>query len=259
MLDAAHGIYTIATAAMRRAVRAVSVERGRDIRDHALIAFGGAGGLHAAALAAEMEMPEVIVPIVAGLFSSLGLLFADTAVARLAAHPAALDGDSLRGVDERAAALAEEARSELLVRHSGETADDAVEIEILLSLRYVGQSSTLTLAYGNAAAPDAAERLNGEFHHAHRRAYGHAALGEAIEITAIRARAFRPAPRLRFADIAARTITTTAVESRRELYFGPREGSVEAPVIGRGDLLPGPLAGPLVIEEAETTVIVPPV
>ena len=58
---------------MRRAVRAVSVERGRDPRAHALVAFGGAGGLHAAALAAEMEMDEVVVPIVAGLFSSLGI------------------------------------------------------------------------------------------------------------------------------------------------------------------------------------------
>ena len=80
--DAAYGVYEVATAMMRRAIRAVSVERGHDPRHFSLIAFGGAGGLHAAALAAELEMPEVIVPIVSGLFSSLGLLFSDIAVTR---------------------------------------------------------------------------------------------------------------------------------------------------------------------------------
>src|SRR5207244_3532593 len=83
--EAAYGIFSIATATMRRAVRAVSVERGRDPRAHSLFAFGGAGGIHAAALAAEMEMPEVVIPAVAALFSSLGLLLSDLAVPRVVA------------------------------------------------------------------------------------------------------------------------------------------------------------------------------
>jgi N-methylhydantoinase A len=256
VLDAAYGIYTIATAAMRRAVRAVSVERGRDVRDHALIAFGGAGGLHAAALAREMEMTEVIVPIVAGLFSSLGLLFADTAVARVDAHRAVLTEEGLAGVDASATTLAADARAELLARH-GEDAKGSLGTEILLSLRYVGQSSTLTLPH-TGGGPEEPARLQGAFHQAHRQAYGHAAIGEPIEVTAIRARAFRRAAPLRFADIAARTLGHIDGERRRELYFGAQDGMLEAPVIGRGDLATGALAGPLVIEEAETTVVVPP-
>jgi N-methylhydantoinase A len=93
--DAAFGIYSVVNSNMRRAVRTVSVERGRDPRTFSLFAFGGAGGLHAAALAAEVEMPEVVIPIVPGLFSSLGLLFSELAVTRVAAHRAPLSAVSL--------------------------------------------------------------------------------------------------------------------------------------------------------------------
>lgn len=254
VLDTAYGIYTIATATMRRAVRAVSVERGRDVREHTLIAFGGAGGLHAAALAREMEMPEVIVPIVAGLFSSLGLLFADAAVARVAAHRAPLSSETAAEIETRATAVGAAASAELIARH-GE--GELPGVEILLSMRYVGQSSTLTLPYPAGANGNAAAQATSDFHREHGRAYGQSAAGEPIEVTAIRARAFRRAPALRFADIAARTLVSSNRDVRRELYFGPHDGALEAPVLARGDLAAGPVAGPLVIEEAETTILVP--
>ena len=140
-LEAAHGIYEIASAQMRRAVR--SVERGRNPRAYNLLAFGGAGGLHAAALAAELEMREVIVPIAPGLFSSLGLLFSDVAATRLINHRAALAPESMEGLRQTVARLTERATAALRDELS---ATGAVEIEASIALRYVGQSSSLIAA-----------------------------------------------------------------------------------------------------------------
>ncbi len=256
LLDAAFGIFSIATATMRRAVRAVSVERGRDPRGHTLVAFGGAGGIHAAALAAEMDMDEVVVPVAAGLFSSLGLLFADTAASRMAALRIPLSDGATGAIDAQAALLAEAASQELrtLHRDQGEP-----EIEIRVNLRYIGQSSTLMLPY--AVGTGIAE-LTAAFHREHRRAYGHSAESEAVEITAIRARASWRAPALSFADLAreeiAQGIGALDAAPGRELYFGPGIGSREAPILHRAALAEGPQDGPLVLEEPEATILVPP-
>jgi N-methylhydantoinase A len=241
---------------MRRAVRAVSVERGRDPRHHTLVAFGGAGGIHAAALAAEMEMNEVAVPVAAGLFSSLGLLFADTAVSRLAAIRRELNGGASSVIDAHAERLAGEAIEELKSLHPG---DASPELEIRVNLRYIGQSSTLMLPY--EPGTDIAD-LAGAFHAEHRRAYGQSAEAEAVETTAVRVRASWPAPALSFADLARQELANGAArngwQATRTLYFGPAAGSREAPIIDRSALAGGVRAGPLVIEEAEATILVPP-
>jgi N-methylhydantoinase A len=254
ILDTAHGIFTIATATMRRAVRAVSVERGRDPRAHALVAFGGAGGLHAAALAAEMEMDEVVVPIVAGLFSSLGLLFADTAVSRIVAVRARLQVGAASVIEDAAAALARQASAELrqLDASGGEP-----EVEIRVSLRYVGQSSSLMLPYRPGSEIDA---LAADFHVEHRRTHGQSAEHEPVEVTAVRVRAFWPAPALTFAEIARQEIASgsPATTGTRTLYFGPELGALPAPIVSRASLDNASRTGPMVIEEAEATVLVPP-
>ncbi len=267
VLDTAHGIFQVATATMRRAVRAVSVERGRDPRRHTLVAFGGAGGVHAAALAAEMEMDEVAIPVAAGLFSSLGLLFAETAVSRVEAVRAELSGGAAGAIEDQARRLSAAAAAELTALHPGTGRPDA---EIRVSLRYVGQSSTLRLPYtfGTGVAG-----LIADFHREHRRAYGHAAEHEPVELTAIRARASWPAPAVSFAELARQELAAAAAaeaadaaagtgaakaDVTRTLYFGPELGSHAAPVITRGALARGVRTGPLVIEEAEATILVPP-
>jgi N-methylhydantoinase A len=255
--EAAYGIFSIATATMRRAVRAVSVERGRDPRAHSLFAFGGAGGIHAAALAAEMEMPEVVIPVVAGLFSSLGLLFSDLAVTRVAAHRALLTEESLGELDRRAGALAREASEELVLRHEG---GEPPVVEIFLGLRYVGQSSTLTLPFAGDGA-DRLDTLREAFHREHRLAYGQSAEDEPVELTAIRARASRRAPVLSFAEIGRQYLVSepASAESRtRQLSFGPVGGTHTTPIVTRGSLAGAPVDGPLVIEEPEATIVVPP-
>jgi N-methylhydantoinase A len=256
VLDTAYGIFSIATATMRRAVRAVSVERGRDPRRHTLVAFGGAGGIHAAALAAEMEMDGVAVPVAAGLFSSLGLLFAETAVSRLRAVRTELRNDATALIDGEAGELAREAADELRRLHprSGEA-----DVEVRVNLRYVGQSSTLMVSYEPGGDPAA---LAAAFHREHQRAYGHSAERESVELTAIRVRASWPAPELSFSELARQELATDAARdpsgTTRTLYFGPSVGSYETPIIHRRALAAGTRPGPLVIEEAEATILVPP-
>jgi N-methylhydantoinase A len=232
------------------------------LREHSLIAFGGAGGIHAAALAQEMEMHEVIVPIAAGLFSSLGLLFADTAVARVAAHHTRLGPSAHGEIEARAATLTAEAVRELQERHRD---GERPTVEVLLSLRYVGQSATLTLPYLPSENACAVATVAAAFHREHERAYGQAAADEPIEVTAIRARARRPAPPLSFAEIAAHMTvgappapTAATAPARRELFFGRDVGTHDAPVLARGDLAAASVAGPLVVEDAEATILVPP-
>jgi N-methylhydantoinase A len=253
--DTAFGIFTIATATMRRAVRAVSVERGRDVREHSLMAFGGAGGIHAAALASEMDMHEVIVPFFAGLFSSLGLLSADAAVARVASHAARLDPVERPTLEAQIAELTSQASSEFITRH-GKGVSPSVEVH--LSMRYVGQASTLTLRYQFAEGDDSTASTAEAFHDEHARTYGQASEGQPIEITAIRVRAFRSAPALSFAEIAARSTESHSHGSARELYFGRRVGFRQAPIISRVDLSGSEIEGPFVIEESDSTILVPP-
>ena len=258
--DAAYGIFSVATATMRRAVRAVSVERGHDPRQFTLVAFGGAGGLHAAALAAELEMPEVAVPIAPGLFSSLGLLFSDIAVTRITSRRVALDAQSLESLDKDVASLAAEAGAELRRHHRIE---EAPRIEATASVQYVGQSATIAIAMPTSGTPpQRAAELARSFHRQHEAARGHAAEHEPLEVTGLRVRVAARAPQMRFGDLARDFVTVPEQagppQAPREMYFGPRLGAHLTPVIARHQLTPEPQAGPMVIEEPEATIVVPP-
>ena len=261
--DTAFGIYSVVNSNMRRAVRTVSVERGRDPRSFSLFAFGGAGGLHAAALAAEVEMPEVVIPIVPGLFSSLGLLFSELAVTRVVAHRVPLSPPSLLELLRLGAELADSAIDELRRAHQG---PGAPGVDLFASLRYIGQSSTLFLHLDSPSADDAeaivaSTRLAAAFHREHRRVHGQAAENEPVELVGLRARATWKTPKLKFSEIAGAGKATEPIlrnPSTRKLYFGPAVGWKTAPIISRDEVGTAPTSGPLVIEEPEATVVVPP-
>jgi N-methylhydantoinase A len=152
--------------------------------------------------------------------------------------------------------LRREAAQELRELHDG---DGEPEVEIRVNLRYVGQSSTLMLPYTPGADVGI---LAASFHTEHRRAYGQAARQEPVEVTAVRVRASWPAPALAFADIAHQEIARATIAdvpaARRALYFGPATGTREGPIVSRASLADGAQTGPLVIEEAEATILVPP-
>jgi N-methylhydantoinase A/oxoprolinase/acetone carboxylase beta subunit len=172
----ADGVVAVVDANMERALRAVSIERGVDPRGLALVAFGGAGPLHACALADALGMPAVVVPARAGVLSAVGLLTAPRRRDLVRSWPTPDDHD---GLDAALAALADEARS--LVA-GGATADVVAEVtvETAVDCRYRGQSHELTV-------PTVAA-----FHDEHRRRNGYARPDDPVEIVALRAVASRP-------------------------------------------------------------------
>ena len=170
----ADGVVRVVDAAMERAVRVVTVERGVDPRDLALVAFGGAGPLHACAIADALGMRAVIVPPRAGVFSAAGLLCAPKA--REVVH--SFTGGSLA---DALARVEREARAQV---------GDGAVVETAVDCRYVGQSHELTVA-----SPD-------DFPLAHERRNGHVRPGAPIEVIAVRARASIAAP-LRITDLPA--------------------------------------------------------
>jgi N-methylhydantoinase A len=253
-VDAAHGIVEIAKAAMALAVRAVSVERGYDPRDFALIGFGGAGPLHACAIARDLHIPTVVIPPFPGHYSAVGMLGSSLRhdlVRTVYAGFEHVDWDEVRQIADD---LVEAGRKQL----ADEGVDDRdMSLDVGLDLRYAGQEFTLTV-------PVAAEILNagdagkirGDFADVHRQRYGHAAPTEAVELVNVRVAASspRPQPELRVAGQ-----TGAALRGRRPVVFDRGAPPASTPVYDRELLAVGEeVEGPAIIEEyASTTVLWP--
>ncbi|HET9769790.1 MAG TPA: hydantoinase/oxoprolinase family protein, partial [Acidimicrobiia bacterium] len=174
----AAGVVAVVDAAMEQAVRAVTVERGVDPAGLALVAFGGAGPLHACALADALDMAAVIVPPRAGVLSAVGLLCSPRQRELVRSWP---DPSVRDGLDDALAALGAEARA-AVAGTGGGSAEPAVEVEFALDCRYSGQSHELRVASLE------------EFHAEHERRNGYARPDAPVEIVALRARARRAAP-----------------------------------------------------------------
>jgi len=230
------GIIEVVEARMDRAVRRVSVEEGSDPRDAVLVAFGGAGGLHATALARRVGMSGVVVPAHAGVFSALGLLLAPPRVD--VSRSVLLDG--LGGVETIAAAVAAEAAFAL-----GEPG----EVAQFLDLRYRGQSHETTVPF-HPGEPEAT--LLARFHAAHRRRNGFDRPDDPVEVVTVRAEAVAAAA-LRWDQIPAPVPQGDPHRGTRSVLT--IAGAVDAGVWWRGGLRPGAeVVGPAVIEEVEATI-----
>lgn len=252
LAEAAKGIHELANATMMRALRAVSSEKGRDPADFALIAYGGSGPVHAAGLAAELGIDTVLVPAVAGGFSAAGLLFArpefhDVRFCRI---------DARTGDVAELVALEQEMRAILLasVRH-----DDDTTLRMSADVRYRGQSWDIEMDLPDGPIDAAAlEALAARFEDEHERIYGvREDPNAAIEIRALRLAILGGEQ----ADGVVRGDTDAAVtnsSSQREIDFRDDEGAIATAVCRRSDVTAGGRDGPLVIDEYDTTVIVPP-
>jgi N-methylhydantoinase A len=255
LLDAAYGAHELANASMIRAVKAVSTHRGRDPRDFTLFAFGGSGPIHVAGMARELEIRRVIVPPAPGLFSAFGLLSAE-----LEHHAVRTFLRSTEGLDpdELAAALDDlEGRGRRELGHGGFLAD-TVQVERWAELRYVGQSFELAVPVGAGPLDAAAVRgLREAFDREHERTYGHR-VNNRIELVNLRVICRAPRPSGNgLAGLSARS-RNGRDRSTRPAYFGPRHGSLDTPVIRREQLDRTPTPGPLIVEEYDATVVVPP-
>jgi N-methylhydantoinase A len=258
VMDAAFGITQIANSLMMRALRAVSTERGRDPRDFTLLAFGGAGPIHAAALAETMDISRLLVPVFPGLFSALGLLLADYRHDYIRSIVTPLDAVELGKIVDCFSQLEDSASQEL---GSEGVPAEAIRFERYADLKYGYQLQELTLSFPQTDHhTDIARLLQQLFTEAHERAFGYHA-DDPIELVSLRLRALANAGRLRFAELANISATSSSVPGHngrsRQVYFGRGHGLLETPIRRRQDIS-RTHNGPLIVEEPDTTVVVPP-
>lgn len=252
LLDAAWGVFQVACGTMVRAVKAVSTYRGRDPRDFALFAFGGNGPVVAAEIANLLDMTRVIIPPTPGVFSAYGLLLSDVEHEISRAWLNRLSGVSPPDMEDAYRTL--ETEMTALMASEGYTPADYA-VARLADLRYAGQAHELTVDCVSAGdAPDF-DRLIAAFGDEHERTYGHQAEAEAVECVTLRliARVTEERPDRQVASSRVADNERTP----RDVYFGPAHGLVETPVIDRPSLS-APQDGPLIVEEYDSTCIVPP-
>ena len=254
--DAAHGIRAVANSAMSRALRSVTVERGLDPSIHELIVSGGAGPAHAVDLGSDLGVRRVIVPPCAGVLSAVGMLSAPLRRDRALTvdlRLTGLDADRLRTELNR---LADELRHEF---KSAGLAAAAVEYRAILDMRYEGQTSRLPVVLPSLGAVSEGE-IQVLFEGQHRERYGYVSSDERLEIATIRMTATLAGPARGLSLMApAKGAASPHATTQRMVYFGPGVGWVETPVVrDRAQIRECPTVGPVVIEEIDTTTVVPP-
>lgn len=244
--EAALGMIDVVEEVMAGAIRTVSIEQGADAREAVLVAFGGAGGLHAASLARRLDMAGVLVPPRAGVFSALGLLLSPPRMD--VARSVLLTGADEARLDRAVHRLAVTAEAELQ-----EAGAEAEVVSTFVDARYLGQSHELTVPY---AAGDGWEALSDRFHRLHSERNGFARPTDPVEAVTVRAEA-AAAPALTVDDLPAWQPIGEAERPGREVLVG--DGAVPARVLRRDGLAPGfEASGPAVIEEREATTYIGP-
>jgi N-methylhydantoinase A len=260
VLEAAAGIVDVVNAGMAGALRIVSVERGHDPREFTLVAFGGAGPVHAARLAEELEIPRVLVPPIPGGFSALGLVATDVRRDYVRTFYAPLAAAAPGDVAAAYAAMEGQARE--MLRRAG-VPEARWELARAADCRYPRQAYELTVPVAAGTVNGGTlERLARDFHERHRATYGHASADEAVQCVNLRLAAVGHLAPLDVSRAAPRVGAPASSFSReahaRDVYF-KETGAVRCEVMAREALEPGASRpGPLIVEAADTTVVVPP-
>ena len=252
---AAKGVLTIANLTMSSIIKKVSIARGYDPREFTLAAFGGAGPLHAAALASELGIAEVLCPPIPGAFSALGLVGTDLKrdyVRTVYTTTAAADPTSLQ------AAFAELEREGTAMLDRAGVAAERRRFERSIDARYERQSYELSVPVPARAFDQAAlSEIADAFHDRHRQTYGHDNRSEPVQLVSIRVAAIGEIPPLPIREKTAGA-GSNAVKSKRQVWFRAT-GTVDATIYDRGRMAAGLVAqGPAVIESLESTILVPP-
>jgi N-methylhydantoinase A len=262
VIAAANGIVEIANAAMTNAIHLISVQRGYDPREFALIAFGGAGPLHANRLAAELRIPTTVIPPSPGITSAMGLLATDLTheYSRTMRQPTeALDADALEAAF---AAMESEGRG-VLAREG--VAAERMTFRRFLEMRYVGQSHELSIGVAPGELLDGRLRATlDQFHREHERAYGFCAPAEPSEVVNIRITAIGEMPRPAFREAGSGRDAPSAVKGSRRVHFAEllsdeTDGFVDCRIYDRYRLTSGAeVRGPAIVEELDSTTVIHP-
>jgi N-methylhydantoinase A len=252
--QAAIGIREIVNVNMARAIRAVTVERGVDPRDFTLLAFGGSGPVHACDLARSLGIQRVLFPRAPGVFTAMGMLAGHVERYFIKPLPGLLANANADEVAQATARLKTEAVAALAEEGYGA---DQIDCEFELDMRYRGQDSELQIAL-DEKAPLNREAMREAFLKVYRSTYGYAST-DAVEIVNLR---------LRARGISGQSLDFTALKSdqlaatdeaavSRRIYFSRETGWIDTPVIERAALR-GSKAGPVILQSADTTIVVPP-
>ena len=258
VVDAAASIVAIADTSMAHAVRFVSVERGLDPGDFLLVAFGGAGPVHAAAVARHLGVAGILIPPAPGVLCAMGVLVndlqADFSRTRMTGERAS---DGIAGVDSVYRELEDKARAAFARQQP-----DVTQLNLLRTAdaRYAGQNHELTVEVPAGRFDDAAlAATKSNFHAAHREMFGYDSPDKLLELVTFRVRARMPVGRADF----ARTQTSArsgalAPAATRKVYFDDG-GFVDCPVYERDALRPGDaFKGPAIVEQMDCTTVIPP-
>ncbi|WP_448042584.1 hydantoinase/oxoprolinase family protein [Bradyrhizobium liaoningense] len=246
LTETALGIIKVANATMARALRRVTVERGIDGRDCTLLAFGGGGPMHAAGLADLYGIAEVVVPSASSAFSALGCLTADFSFLQQQTLRAALDGIDLARVSERIEALIADASAPLLANG---VAKAEIQVELVALMRYAAQNDAIPVPF---ALPLDAARLKQDFLTRHHELFGYAT-GEPCVIESVRVQARRPSTTVVSRPLTA--VRAASTSTRVCSFDGHRETATA--IVDRAALTEI-VSGPAIIEDAWSTVVVPP-
>lgn len=251
--EAAHAILQVANANMADAVRLISIRRGYDPRDFALIAFGGAGALHGAEVARELNIPTVVVPANPGVTSALGCLLVDIRHDLSAMFTGLASETDPAEIETRFKTLEKEASSRL--RHEGVSDENAV-LQREISMRYAGQWRSLSVSIGSGRG--ALETAVETFHQEHEREFAFRQDDQPVEIYQLLLSAVGKTPKPAFIPATELNADPGSPVSTREVYFGDT-GWLATPVYDRALLPPGAtFSGPAIIDQLDSTTVVPP-
>ena len=258
MIETAHGIIEIANANMVGALRLISVQRGFDPRDFVLVAYGGAGPMHANALARELQIPKVLIPPSPGGTSALGLLVSDIKHDYVFSYIQPMEGIDFSFINQRFCKMEEEALQ--LLAAEGIAAAD-MHLLRAFDMRYVGQSFELKVETPSRELVQSdSESLNASFFKDHKRAYGFADHGEPTEVINLRLTAIGKIKKPSFAlQKPEGENGENALKGKREVYFSEAGGMVPCKIYDRYKLRCGnKVDGPAIVEEVDSTVVVHP-
>ena len=255
VVDAAEGIVRIIDVKMQEAIKAISTMRGHDLRDFMLLAFGGAGPLHAGRIAAELGMAGVIVPLYPGVYSAMGLVMSDVKHDYVQSRLGLLHKLSEAQVSEVFEELERHALQEL---HDEGFRSDQIGIEHALDMRYAGQGYEMTLACEAPLPPGAVAELRRRFDEQHRQMFGHMAPDEPVEIVSYRMRGVGRVTPVQLPSFEpAGTPLADALRETRTVRFDGK--TVACPVYQREHLDVGvSFAGPAIVDQLDCTTVIPP-
>jgi N-methylhydantoinase A len=255
-VEAAQGILRLNAGQTADAIKVFAAKRGLSLAGTTLIASGGAGPLHAAAIADELGITDILVPSVPGAFAAIGLLCSDVGQDFIQTRLTALAPSSADTLADELAGLRSRARDAL---HSQGFSDDEIEYEFETDVRYQGQGFEVRVPVPKALpAAGLIDQLMADFHEAHRRIFGTAAPDRAAEVVSYRVRGRVTLARAGIADFRADSKGTSSGQPVGERLVYVEGEWRSASIWRRADLpLDQPLSGPLIVEQSDTTVLVP--